>query len=61
MEIPVGTYSVVKRKTIDQYLKHNNLRLGFISRIEFTVKDHDYDEAKKFDEYKLLGVSRIVI
>ncbi len=61
MEIPHGTYILMKTEFLNKLLVDNGLRLGYVVRINYNFKKSSYDKVQSYEEYHLLDVSRIII
>ncbi|AEM79496.1 dsDNA nuclease domain-containing protein [Thermoanaerobacter wiegelii] len=61
MEIPHGTCILMKTEFLNKLLVDYGLRLGYVVRINYKFKKSIFDKAQSYEEYHLLGVSRIII
>ncbi len=61
LEIPHGQYIKINSSFLNSYLKENQLRLAHAIKTEYKYKEHSYKEAKVFKDYKLIGVSKIIV
>jgi len=60
-DIPHGNYIEIDRAFLNDYLKEKGLRLGYLARTNVKYKEKQYDKAKSFKSYELIGVSKIII
>lgn len=61
LAIPHGHYIEINSSFLNSYLKENQLRLGYVMKIVYKYKKYSYEEAKVFEDYQLIGVSKLII
>ncbi len=61
MPFPHGQYLLIDEEFLMETLNLNDLRLGFLLKTVFRQKEHSYSEVKKFEEYKFINVSNLIL
>lgn len=59
--IPHGQQILINDKFLNEILKENNLRLGYLLKTTFRDKSYSYDEIKSVDNFELFNVSNIIL
>ncbi len=61
--LPHGTFIKIKRSYLDELLSENDLRLGFLFKIEIKLPENDYSDRdiKHIQIYDLVDVSNIIL
>ncbi|MDD4382987.1 MAG: ATP-binding protein [Candidatus Shapirobacteria bacterium] len=61
-DLPIhhGQHLMIDKLYLDEWLKHHNLRLGYILKSVYRVKKYSYDKVQSYYDYKLLNVSTII-
>lgn len=60
MGIASGSYIEADPIFVKSYLNGHGLRLGYVLKSTHRYREYSYQEAKSFDQYRLIGVSRII-
>lgn len=61
LEIPHGTFIEIDSSFLNEYLDSNGLRLGYLAKTTHKFRMHSFDKEQIIEDYKLIGVSRIII
>ena len=59
--LPYGQYLMVDEIFLNRWLAENNLRLGYLIRINYRFKKSPYDKINEYQDLKLLQVSNLII
>jgi len=61
LEIPHGQYIEINESFLDSYLKKNQLRLGYVTKVVYKYRKYSSEEPKVIEDYQLIDVSKIII
>ncbi len=61
LEIPHGTYIEVDTEYLNEFLNKIGFRLGYVMRISHKFRKYITDQEQSIEDYKLIGVSKIII
>ena len=61
MPVPHGHYVLIDEKYLDEKLRKNGLRLGYVLKTTFRGRKYNIDEVQEIKDFKLINVSRIII
>lgn len=60
MGIASGSYIEADSSFVRSYLNGNGLRLRYVLKSTFKYREYSYQEAKSIDQYRLIGISKII-
>lgn len=61
LEIPHGTYIEIDKEYLNEYLNSKGLRLGYIMKTSHKFRKYNTEQEQTIEDYKLIGVSKIII
>ncbi|HAM52325.1 MAG TPA: hypothetical protein DCP92_17130 [Nitrospiraceae bacterium] len=59
--IPHGQSLLVEKEFLHDWLNKNDMRLGYVLKKSYRTRKYNYEEVRKYEETKLLNVSRIIL
>ena len=61
LEIPHGTHIEIDTEYLNEFLNKIGFKLGYVMRISHKFRKYINDQEQSIEDYKLIGVSKIII